>query len=96
MSTFYVTSVTNDQNISTDFNVYLIDATNNSVTLTLPQNLSDGIGLKFKRIDSNGSNTVTINPYSGDTIVSSGNHIILSVGSNGVPIISYNGSWYTL
>jgi hypothetical protein len=54
--------------------VYLIDATSKSITLTLPTLLGDGSTdgtlVRVRRIDTNTTNTVTIAPAEGNTIFS--------------------------
>lgn len=82
------------------YTVYLIDATNQSVVVSLP-NVSnkngafDGTHLYVKRYDTNGSKTVSVDPYGSQTIDGSSKTVSLEYNQT-IHLVCYDGNWYTI
>ena len=62
-----ITEITTSTTLDTGFDVYLVDASGGSITVTLPAIVADGMQYKLHRSDDT-ANTVTIVPTGGDTI----------------------------
>jgi hypothetical protein len=90
-STKYVNSVTSSVTASPDFDVYNIDATNNSITITMPEVSSLGVEYTMKRIDSVSANTVTI--ASSDNLTIDGQSSITLRPNGSVNIVSSSTGW---
>jgi hypothetical protein len=74
---------------------YLIDASNGSITVTLPDaTIYEGDHFYLKRADSKILNTVTINPVQNQTIDNSTSKSLISLAS--FHIMSRNGAWWIL
>ena len=68
MSSDYVLRINSDTTVNGLYDTYIIDATNNNVTLTLSDITGlDGVKIRIARTDLS-SNTVTIQPQVGQTI----------------------------
>jgi hypothetical protein len=76
------------------WNLYLIDASANNITVSMSQIITDGQYWQFKRIDSNSSNSVTFQAYSGDSFAQA---LSLDIGQ-GAELVSYyeNQAWYNI
>ena len=90
----YINSINTDTLMNLGFDTYLVNASSNSITLTLPTIISNGIQFIIRRIDINLSNTVTITGQSGELIDS--NTLILLKPNNNIRINSFNNAWYTV
>ena len=77
--------------LSTKSDVYLVDATNGNITITLPNILSNGMQYKLKRTD-NTTNTVTIQATGGQLINNNSTFTLYPL--NSCEIYSYNLQWY--
>lgn len=91
---FSTTQVNSDSLLDPGFNVYLVDASSNSITLTLPNIYADGITFTIKRIDYstlNQVNLVTTNNQTIDTQTS----LIIYKGVN-ITVQSFNGNWISI
>jgi len=73
------------------YDMYLIDCTDNSVTLTL-DSAYDSKVFFIRRIDTNGSSTCTIT--SDSELINGNQSISLSLGQ-AVQLVSYSGAWYS-
>jgi hypothetical protein len=85
--------ITESKTLSDDFNVFLADATNTSLTLTLPLFVADGEKFQIKRIESTILKTVSIIPTSPQTIY--GGNISFAVAGS-CNLVSYGSSWYNI
>lgn len=95
MTTVDVIYMTSDGTLDLNFNVFLLDATSGSLSITIPLFTSDGQQIQIKRVDSVILNTVTISPTSPQKINSTLDSILISsLGSNNM--VSYNTSWYSI
>lgn len=96
MTTHPVTIVTINSTADFGYEYYLIDASNNNVTLTLPSaSISDGLFFGIRRIDNNVSNTASIaGDSNGETLDGSVSLPLLS--GDKVTVISINSVWYTV
>jgi len=81
--------VNQNYNLTVDFQVYLCDASNGSFTLTLPAIQWDGIQCSFTRIDSNGSNSVTIQDSNNNTLYTMTPGQVLN-------LMTYSNNWYNM
>ena len=96
MTTYlYHTKITSNDTADLGYNTYLIDATNNNVTLTLPVIMGDGISFLITRIDTNNpnTNTVTIACDGSDTFSDSQTTCDL-LQYQSVLILSDGTTWY--
>ena len=96
MSNVYITSITTTSAVDPGFNIYLIDATNNNITLTLPSITSDGFYFMFRRIDTASSNTVTLE---GDDPVNETIDNLQSISfapGDELAVASLNNVWWRL
>ena len=81
------------------YTVYLIDATNSSITVSLPDvsgnSAYNGSHFYVKRIDTNNTKTVLIDPYSSQTIdgVSASHSMALHAS---VHLVCWEGAWLIL
>ena len=94
MSSIYITLVSSDTNMDMGYNCYLVDASGGNTTLTLPSILGDGQNFIVRRIDTNGSNTLTLNTSDSDTIDGLSS-VQIGVGQD-INVASCNSNWYTI
>lgn len=93
MSLKSVKLVTSSEMLDPLFHIFLIDATSNSITLTLKNITNDGEKFIIKRIDSNLLNIVTIQGFS--TLQTIEANLSINLGLlNSITIFSYNNVWY--
>lgn len=96
MATYlYHTRISSNDTADFGFNTYLIDASSNNVTLTLPDILGDGLSFILTRIDNNSpnTNTVTINCDPSDTF-SDGTTTYQLLQFQSILILSDSNTWY--
>ena len=92
-----IKTVNNDEILDINFDSYIIDASNNNITLTLPSISYDGLSFNIKRIDNN-NNIVTLLPVNSQLISEQSSYNLLKKSS--VKIISNDidtiniGAWY--
>lgn len=93
MTTYSITTITMSQSVDLGYQVYLIDATNNDVSVDLPDiNNIDGICLMFSRID-NSLNNVLLNGFTEDQTIGGTSEYPMPVGSY-ITIISSTNKWW--
>lgn len=92
MPTYSNIIVTSNTIVDAGYDMYLIDATNGNVIMTMFEILSDGHVMIFKRIDG-GVNTVSIIPNGVETI--DGNSTLDLPASSSISLVSNGGNWYT-
>jgi hypothetical protein len=86
--------IASDSISDTNYNFYLIDATNSDVTLTMiDATIGDGIYWGIKRIDNNPANTVTIAPGVAGQLINGLSSVTMAVGGARF-ILSCQGNWY--
>lgn len=90
--TSYITVINTSSILSTNYQLYFVDATNGNITITLPTITGDATLIKFTRVDASLSNSVTINANSGNQI-DGGPSFDLTQGSF-VNLISYQSNWF--
>ncbi|AYV76701.1 MAG: hypothetical protein Terrestrivirus12_4 [Terrestrivirus sp.] len=90
---FYVTELTSSQTIDFSYNVFLVDATAGSITMTVPAPPSDGIKFFVKRIDAVQTNSLTI--LTPGALINGQSSITLSEKAN-LLVASYSGNWFTV
>lgn len=93
MTSVYVTSVNSNETLDLNFNVFLVDATTGSITLTFPLIPSDGLFFTIQRIDSNVLSSVSVVPTSPNTIHGGTISLALSGGSS---YVSLGNIWYAI
>lgn len=100
MSNAYVDYVTSDTTVDPGYDTFLIDASSNSVTMTLPSIVGDGTKFTFVRIDTVTANTVTVrvDPTTSEVIdLPSQTSITLDLHKNTTLCSFYaNLTWYTI
>lgn len=89
----YITTITSDTTIGTGFDTFIVDASSNSITITLPFTENSDL-FYFKRIDNNSANTVTITGTSGQ-LIDGRTSQILPVNFNRT-YSSVNSNWYSV
>lgn len=89
-----ITPVTTNTTLSLKDDVILVDATAGSITITLPNILSDGIHYKIKRTDNISANTVTVQGSIGQLI--DGNLSTIILPSSIFEVHSYSLAWYII
>lgn len=94
MASSYITLVNTNSQIEYGNDMYLVDASADSLTLTLPQVLSNGVQFRFKRIDKNSANTVTIVGFSGELIDLESSYT-LNPNTN-IKFNTYDNAWYSV
>lgn len=87
-----VTSINSSQTLSFDWNVYLIDATLGSITVTLPTPSADGENISLSRTDATG-NTVTVQGLLGETIDGASSYNLTA--GNKLKVVAYLGNWWS-
>lgn len=90
-----ITLISNNTTLSSTNNVYIVDATNNDVTATLPLIICDGINFVISRIDSS-NKTVSITTQGGSIInyLGATASAISLLTQTYMQIVSYRGDWY--
>lgn len=83
--------ITNNANLSDNFDMYLVDATSNSIVLTLPNYDFNGSYYIINRVDNVPSNTVTVVASGGATITTS--PLSMEVGQT-ISLLYYGSIWY--
>jgi len=83
--------ITNNADLSDNNDMYLVDATSNSIVITLPHYEFEGSYYIIKRVDTTSLNTVTVVAISGDTITIS--PLLISIGQE-ITLLYYNTIWY--
>lgn len=84
------TSIQSDVTIDLGYNMFLVNATSNNITITFPAITGDGINLLFNRTDTT-THTVTLNTTGSNTIYGS-----TSIKSGEViRYVSYGTTWYS-
>jgi len=96
MPNFYVNMESSSRTLDYNCDCYLIDASSNSITLSLPAIVSDGFGIRFVRVDNNGSNTVTLDASPSNFIALSSTSTISLPVSGKLSIISCANNWYVV
>lgn len=86
--------ITASSSLTTDFDLYLFDASSNSITVTLPNIPADGMNFFFKRRDLVITNTVTIQGFNNSQTID-GNLSVNMVPTQGTRLISFGGVWYS-
>jgi hypothetical protein len=76
------------------YNMYIIDATSNNVTLTLPD-CNGYDSLYYTVYCVNSANTATISVYGTQSIANVGNSVGITAG-NHYNFVSFNGNWYSI
>ena len=95
MTSYFVSFLKIDSTVDPNTHVFIIDATNNNVTVTLPEATgADGQCYSFKRQDTNVSNTVSIVGISSVETVDGNISLSLSSGEK-VKLICWSGLWYS-
>lgn len=92
------TSVSSDQTItlSTETNVYLVNASSASVSINLPiASTTTNKIYKIKKTDSS-VNTVSIIPNGTDTIENLSESLIIELQNSAVQLISYENGWFII
>ena len=102
MASVYVTLVNANGNVDPGFDTYLIDASSNNVTLTLPAITSDGMLFTFRGLTGATGNTITILP-NGSSTDTVDNNALMNIpipGRNSVVSFTNNNTppfiWYSL
>jgi hypothetical protein len=95
MTTASITSVTFSQNVDSGYNIYLVDASNNDVTLTLPDITSDGFYFTFKRVDTVFTNTVTIVGNNNQQTIDNVSSLSLTDNTS-LSVVSHGSVWWRL
>lgn len=88
----YVNLATSNTTLDFGYNAYLVDATSNNITLTMPQQTGDGPNFLISRID-NSVNTVTID---GNGATINGSSTVTLGGQSNVLLVLYSDDWYTV
>jgi hypothetical protein len=86
-----ITLVNSDTTLDFGWETYLIDATNNNITLTAPLINNDGDYFYSVRIDAS-ANTVTLQGTAGQ-LINGQNSVTYSAKQN-INIISFQNNWY--
>jgi len=94
MSSAAITLVTSNTTLDPGYNIYLVNASSNSVTLTLPPILGDGEEFTISRIDTAVLNIVTLTTSDGQNI-NFGSSINIGPQTN-LTVSSYLSAWYTV
>jgi len=90
-----ITTITESSSLTTNFDVFFFDASNNNITFTLNNITEDGTNYIFKRIDVSDGHCIKIQGFNSDQTID--NHVSISFGINqSFRIISYNGTWRTI
>lgn len=93
MSSKYLIAVNADTLMNTMYNYYMVDASSNDITLTLPDIESDAIGFTVKRNDNNANYSVTVIPSGAGTI---DNLLSKVITPNGIiKFTSLGSNWYS-
>jgi len=94
MATLNYDVVTSNATLSWDYDIYFVDASGGSITLTLPDPFDyDGTHFYIKRVDTTYSNTVTVTPTNSHI----DNLTTLSINSlQKFHFIAYNSNMYLL
>ena len=87
-----ITAITSNTTLSISQDVYLVDASGNNITITLPNITADGIHYTLQRIDTS-SNNVTIAGFNSFQTIS-GNVSVPLLQNNTIRIQSYSDLWY--
>lgn len=95
MSSYNIRTVTSDMdmNYNSDdgYDLYIVDASSNNITIDLPTSYWEGLYWQFQRIENTSLKTVTINAPSGKTI--NGNSSISILGNEYCQMIYSNGDF---
>ena len=94
MALKHIAYINTDSPITTDSNYFVIDASSNNITLTLPEIGSNGITFGINRVDTNANFTVTLLPSGTDTIDTVYTSKLINPNTT-VNISSQNSTWYT-
>lgn len=84
--------ITASATLSLKYDVYLVSAASGSVTITLPNIVSDGIQYKIKRTDGVTANTVTVQGTGGQLIDGVATYTLIPLTI--FEVQSYNNAWY--
>lgn len=93
MSSLGIDYVTTSKVLETDYTVFLLDAGKESLKITLPLFMGDGIYFILKRVDSNILTTININASEKQKIIGGD---ILAVIDGSYSLIAYDNSWYVI
>jgi hypothetical protein len=86
-------TIVSDSIADPNYNIYLIDASNNEVTLSLPDSTAgNGLYWQIMRIDVNAGNTVTINTLISGQLIDGLTSVTLAPGIQRW-VVSTNGNW---
>lgn len=89
--------ITNSGPLPPNYDIYLIDASNDSLTVILPNITCDGTYFRICRIDNNSDNSVTINPYAPSQTINGNGSTSISPGPvSGIELVSLNDVWYSI
>ena len=84
-----------NQNTNPDNDLFLLDASSNDVTITLPDITCDGLYFRICRIDTNTANTVTVRSFNDIQTINGRPYITLNIESK-VGIVSFGYIWYSV
>lgn len=90
-----ITLITANTTLSTKNDVYLVNASGGSITITLPNITCDGIQYKIKRTDSTSANTVTIQGNSGAQTIDGATSVSI-LPLTIYEVVSYSSLWYVI
>jgi hypothetical protein len=85
--------ITSSQQLTTSNDIYLIDATGNSIDVTLPCAINTGIYFKIRRIDTNYTNTVRIIPNDENEKIEGQSELFLT-SDTPMSFVCIDLSWY--
>lgn len=81
------------------YTCYLIDASNSSITVSLPDisgnSAYNGSHFYVKRIDTNNTKTVLVDPYSTQTIDGTSASYDVALYAH-IHLVAWDGAWYIL
>jgi hypothetical protein len=89
-----ITLITTNTTLSTKDDVYIVNASGGSLTITLPLITANGMQYKIKRSDTTPTSTVTIIGTSGQTI--DGAVSILLATTTNIELQSLNSVWFVV
>ena len=96
MSSLYVEFYNNDFSVDVNSNVFIIDASSNNVTCTLPEAVNaDGQNFSFKRQDTNTSNTVSVVGITSSETIDGNVSLNLNPGDV-YQLVCWEGVWYVI
>jgi hypothetical protein len=96
VSTTNIYNVTSNTTLSSNYNTYIVNATNSNITLTLPLITCNGINFVIYRNDST-SNSVTLNSSGSNVITTNSGFITNTINLSSQSVTNlqtYNNSWY--